>query len=975
MSIEKVEIGLATLYLGDCLEVVKQLETMYDHTISDPPYEAEAHTAFRQTNSGEGLVVKSFEFEAMDEMTRKAITQHIVDKTEGWSLFFCQVEANHFWRMAIEEAGGKYFSTMAWVKPDGKPNFKGNGPGIGFENIVVGWCGEGKSVWNGGGKTGVFVVNKNEDKASGNTHMTIKPQKLMLQLVELFTNKGQLIFDPFMGSGSTGVSAVGTGRRFIGVERNPEHFETCCRRIEDAQKGMFHTPYVKTKARVNVALFPESPKVAAPKPRGAPNPKKAAQPKGSKAAKARFAAPTIEVDEEPEEPRVRKPLESPLIAIEKKYGDRLINFGPWDNEPGSGGAVGMDVECFKNFFLVNFERFGNGQRASFEMSDRSEFDAEAVKRIILNECIIGFNSMNYDLPMLTKAIRGTEPYELKEFSNEIIRGEVKHWQMEERYGVQVPIINHVDLFEPNPAVKMGLKTLAGRLHARTIMDLPYPHDSRLTHMQMNVATVYCFYDLDATKVLLNALREPLALRVALGKQYGLDLRSKSDAQVGEAIVKKRVEQLTKRKVRKANDIGSFFNYEIPSFFSFEHPDILKAVEIIKRTEFSVNGAGRVEMPKELEDLQIRIGASTYTMGIGGLHSTEANRAVLSDNENILIDLDVASQYPRIILRLGMFPKALGEAFLRVYKALVDERVDAKRMAQIITKEKLPKALGDEIEKLKKELIEATVKAEGGKIAANGIFGKLLSFYSVLYAPHMGIATTLTGQLSLLMIIDMCERNGIPVVSGNTDGVVLRCPRSLVEFDDKKNIVGGRLREILTEWETATGFEFESNLYKGIYNSSVNTYIAIKEDGGHKRKGPIAAPHTDGDRRGQMMKNPQMEICSNAVLALIKNGTPLKETIEASKDMRDFVTVVKAKGGGMWRGEYLGQVVRYYWSTDCDPILYKSNGRKVAKTDGARPLMEMDGSLPDDIDYERYVREAEKIAEDIGIEQSLLKEMT
>ena len=151
------------------------------------------------------------------------------------------------------------------------------------------------------------------------------------------------------------------------------------------------------------------------------------------------------------------------------------------------------------------------------------------------------------------------------------------------------------------------------------------------------------------------------------------------------------------------------------------------------------------------------------MGIGGLHSTESGRSVHSDHEYVLVDADVASQYPSIILQTGLTPMSLGEPFLEVYGAIKDERLVAKR-----AKDK--------------------VKDKGLKIALNGSYGKLGSPYSVLYAPHLMIATTLTGQLSLLMLIERAESAGIPVVSGNTDGVVFRCPRKLYGGVDRDRLL-------------------------------------------------------------------------------------------------------------------------------------------------------------------------------------------
>ena len=87
-------------------------------------------------------------------------------------------------------------------------------------------------------------------------------------------------------------------------------------------------------------------------------------------------------------------------------------------------------------------------------------------------------------------------------------------------------------------------------------------------------------------------------------------------------------------------------------------------------------------------------------------------------------------------------------------------------------------------------------------------------------------------------------------------------------------------------------------------------------------------------------------------------------------------MVNVQGGGTWRGQYLGKVVRYYWSTDGDEILYKNadprtgNHKRVSKSDGARPLMNLpeDAALPADIDYDRYVAEARETLMDIGFDK-------
>lgn len=237
-------IGNATLYHGDCLEIMPTLEKV-DVIMADPPYEKEAHTkARRQLTKGQDggrqrkVGVLPIDFSAIDEDTRAKAASMIHKLCEGWSLVFCQVEAVHKWATVFVDA--KYKRTGIWVKPDGAPQFTGDRPAMGYESIVMHWHREDKSVWNGGGKHGVYRFSKS-DPGYGhgplkNEHPTKKPQALMEQLVTDFTVPDQLILDPFMGSGSTGVAAVNLGRLFIGIERDEKYFNIACERIEQAQK-------------------------------------------------------------------------------------------------------------------------------------------------------------------------------------------------------------------------------------------------------------------------------------------------------------------------------------------------------------------------------------------------------------------------------------------------------------------------------------------------------------------------------------------------------------------------------------------------------------------------------------------------------------------------------------------------------------------------------------------------------------------
>ena len=253
-----------------------------------------------------------------------------------------------------------------------------------------------------------------------------------------------------------------------------------------------------------------------------------------------------------------------------------------------------------------------------------------------------------------------------------------------------------------------------------------------------------------------------------------------------------------------------------------------------------------------------------------------------------------------------------------------------------------------ISALERELNDCTTAMDSKKIVVNASFGKLLNKYSNLYAPTLGIQVTLSGQLSLLMLIEMIELAGIPVVSGNTDGIVIKCSKYRYE----------ELNEIISMWEQITRFETEETQYSATYAANINNYIAVKLDGKCKLKGAYADPG--------LSKNPTNTICNDAIINLIVNNVPLNETIEGCTDITKFLTLRAVKGGAEKNGTYLGKVVRFcYRKGEKGAINYVTSGNRVPKSEGAWPMMDLPDTFPDWIDYERYVAEAVSMLYDIG----------
>lgn len=201
--IRKEVIGNATLYLGDCMEVLPTLPKV-DAVITDPPYgigaaKAKAHSSIRDNDS--------WEHKNWDDAPPDAdLISSVVEK--GFVAFV--------W-------GGNYFHLppssgwLVWRKPEAETGFS-------LADVELCWT-----------SMNFAARCKTLPRRDGNAHPTQKPLALMKWSIEQAGNP-QTILDPFMGSGTTGVAAVQMGRQFIGIEREVKYFDIACKRIEEAQR-------------------------------------------------------------------------------------------------------------------------------------------------------------------------------------------------------------------------------------------------------------------------------------------------------------------------------------------------------------------------------------------------------------------------------------------------------------------------------------------------------------------------------------------------------------------------------------------------------------------------------------------------------------------------------------------------------------------------------------------------------------------
>ena len=587
----------------------------------------------------------------------------------------------------------------------------------------------------------------------------------------------------------------------------------------------------------------------------------------------------------------------------------------------------LDIECYTNYFLIAIKSMSNGKVVTFERSNWSDFDSEQLNSVLRKYTIVTFNGNRYDLLLLMGAIAGFDAAKLKAISDDIIVNNARAWDTESKYSLpQCKYIDHIDLIDVAPG-KASLKIYGGRLHSKRMQDLPIEPDAIIKPDERIALTNYCINDLDTTIDLFNTLSSQIDLREKMGIELGMDLRSKSDAQIAESVIKKQIEAIKGTKIYRPDlPDGYSFNYVPPKFIKFKHPELVNALEVFKSEAFTLNEKGDAAEPEKVGKLKVKINQTVYQLGIGGIHSCEKTVNYIAGIDHILVDRDVTSYYPNIILNQRLYPKHIGTEFLTAYKSIVEKRIHAKKTGDKVTDASL-------------------------KIVINSSFGKFGNRWSALYSPDLLIQTTVTGQLALLMLIEALEGSGIQVVSANTDGIVIYC--------HKRNQAA--LFSIIAAWEETTGFNTEETAYTALYSRDINNYVAFKPSGSYKAKGAYAD--------AELSKTPTAQVCVQAVVDHLQLDIPIETTIRSCPDTRMFVSVRSVTGGAVKGDTYLGKAVRWYYAVgETGSIQYKKNGNKVAMTDGARPLMLLPDMPPKDIDYQWYIAKAYAILGDLGVKQ-------
>ena len=421
-------------------------------------------------------------------------------------------------------------------------------------------------------------------------------------------------------------------------------------------------------------------------------------------------------------------------------------------------------------------------------------------------------------------------------------------------------------------LRVGLKEIQVTMQYKNVQEFVADWQADLPENQIDSMIDYNINDINSTEELLNRCKKDIDLRIAIEDEYGVRVLSKDGVNIGMKILTQKYLEKTGQTWWDIKDLRSPMsviplNSVILPFIKYDSPILTRVLNDMKSQIVSPGRKG-YENKFVFEGLQ-------YSVGVGGIHSVNKPEIIIPKEDEMLIDIDVTSLYPSMLIEYEFYPKHLGPEFLEVYKQIKDERIEAKHNGN-------------------------KVKNETLKLALNGLSGNLQNEHNFCYSPFAVMQIRINGQLLLLMLAEKLTQLGCRIVQANTDGL----------FVLLKKDVYSKVNNVCREWEQLTRLTLEEERFKAMYQYAINDYFAITEDDKVKEKGMFITTVKLG-------KGLTPKIIPKAVINFFKNGVPVEETIKGCKDIRDFL--MSEKTGKQWHVEYNNKeqqrTNRFYASTN------------------------------------------------------------
>lgn len=561
-----------------------------------------------------------------------------------------------------------------------------------------------------------------------------------------------------------------------------------------------------------------------------------------------------------------------------------------------------DIEVFQNIFHCSVKNTETNDIYKFEISERKNQLRDLVKffkqvdkyitwgdyyttniNIPANVIFCGYNNLHYDNPIINYIIEYED--KLMQYNIPTICSSIfnlsktitassednidawKHW----KYQIWFDTFDILTMLYSNK-LRVGLKEIQVTMQYPNVQEFVCDWTKPLPLEDFDSMIDYNINDIESTSELLNRCKKDVDLRIAIEDEYGVRVLSKDGVNIGMKILTQKYLEKTGLTWWDIKDLRSPMSViplkdVILPFIKYDSPILQRVLDDMKN---QIVSPGRKGYENKFVFNNLR-----YSVGVGGIHSVNSPEIIIPRDDEMLIDIDVASLYPSMLIEYEFYPKHLGKEFLEVYKQIKDERIEAKHN-------------GDK------------VKNETLKLALNGLSGNLQNEHNFCYSPFAVMQIRINGQLLLLMLAEKLTQIGCRIVQANTDGL----------FVLLKKDVYSKVNSICREWEQLTKLTLEEDRFKAMYQYAINDYFAITEDNKVKEKGMFITTVKLG-------KGLTPKIIPKAVISFFKDGIPVEDTIKNCTDIRDFL--MSEKTGKQWHVEYMNEeqqrTNRFYASTN------------------------------------------------------------
>lgn len=561
-----------------------------------------------------------------------------------------------------------------------------------------------------------------------------------------------------------------------------------------------------------------------------------------------------------------------------------------------------DIEVFQNIFHCSVKNTETNNIYKFEISERKNQLRELVKffkqvdkyitwgdyyttniNIPANVIFCGYNNLHYDNPIINYIIEYED--KLMQYNIPTICSSIfnlsktittssednidawKHW----KYQIWFDTFDILTMLYSNK-LRVGLKEIQVTMQYPNVQEFVCDWTKPLPLEDFDSMIDYNINDIESTSELLNRCKKDVDLRIAIEDEYGVRVLSKDGVNIGMKILTQKYLEKTGLTWQDIKDLRSPMSViplkdVILPFIKYDSPILQRVLEDMKN---QIVSPGRKGYENKFVFNNLR-----YSVGVGGIHSVNSPEIIIPRDDEMLIDIDVASLYPSMLIEYEFYPRHLGKEFLEVYKQIKDERIEAKHN-------------GDK------------VKNETLKLALNGLSGNLQNEHNFCYSPFAVMQIRINGQLLLLMLAEKLTQIGCRIVQANTDGL----------FVLLKKDAYSKVNSICREWEQLTKLTLEEDRFKAMYQYAINDYFAITEDNKVKEKGMFITAVKLG-------KGLTPKIIPKAVISFFKDGIPVEDTIKNCIDIRDFL--MSEKTGKQWHVEYMNEeqqrTNRFYASTN------------------------------------------------------------